>query len=240
MRSRNGSQSGEPTAEEDETIDPRDPHHDTPVLVETTDGAVAVERALLLLHGRGATAGSIMELGRALADFLEPGPALLVAPQAAARSWYPGSFLEPLERNQPWLDSALRKVAAARRELAELGVASDRQIVVGFSQGACLASEFVARNPRRYGGLIAFTGGILGPLGEERSFRGDLAGTPVLFSSGDPDPHVPMARVRETARQFEQMNARVELARHPGRPHTILPEEIALAARVLQRVAGAH
>ena len=217
-------------------VDPQlDPHGDQSVLIDNAGDSRG--SAILLLHGRGATASSILDLGRALGNAIDQMKALLIAPQAAGGSWYPGSFLEPLDRNQPWLDSALAKVAECSNQLTARGFGPERQIVAGFSQGACLASEFMARHPRRYGALFAFTGGVLGPLGAERTFSGDLEGTPVLLSSGDPDPHVPFVRVEESAKLFQRLGARVELERHVARPHTILPEEIAAAARLWQREA---
>ncbi len=214
------------------------PHGSEPVLVEGVQTGIDDQtRALLLVHGRGASAQSILALGRELASAFEEGDVLLMAPQAAGATWYPGSFLEPLERNEPWLSSALGKIAGCSRQLEELGIPAERQILVGFSQGACLASEFVARNPHRYGGLIAFTGGVLGPLGESRDLEGDLMGTPILLSTGDPDPHVPLSRVQETAARFRTMGAAVEMQSYEGRPHTILPEEIQQAKRLLAETA---
>ena len=113
------------------------------------------------------------------------------------------------------------------------GVSRDRMFVCGFSQGACLSSEFVARNPARYGGLIAFTGGLIGPPGADLHHQGDLGGMPALFSSGDPDPHVPWSRVLESAEQFTAMGAEVKTQRYPGRPHTVLPHEIKSARELI-------
>lgn len=189
---------------------------------------------LVLLHGRGADADSILSLQEKLAI---PSVAA-IAPQAAGHSWYPYSFLAPFEENQPFLDSALRRVESLVSDLLARGVASERIVVLGFSQGACLACESVARSPRRYGAVIAFTGGLIGPPGSPRDYDGSLAGTPVFLGAGDPDPHVPFERVQETARVFVRMGANVELRRYSGMPHTINEEELAAARSLLQDVAS--
>ena len=212
-----------------------DPHRNQPVLaggvpLETAEGAV------LLVHGRGATAEGILPLGEELA--LE-GFALL-APQAAGGTWYPYSFLAPLEENEPGLSSALGLLGDVVRRVEAAGVPASRVVVAGFSQGACLATELVARNPRRYGALLAFTGGLLGPPGVDLAHRGDLAGTPVFLGAGDPDPHVPWARVEETAAVLTRMGGLVTLRRYPGLGHTIGREELAEARRVVREAAADH
>lgn len=185
--------------------------------------------AIVLLHGRGASAEDILSLGGALQ---QPGLAL-VAPQAAGHTWYPNSFLAPLEANEPYLSSALAKVAAVVAEIEAAGIRRDRIVIAGFSQGACLTTEFVASNPARYAGLIAFTGGLIGPLGMDLHHEGQLAGTPALLLSGDPDPHVPWQRVEDSARELNRMGAVVEAIRYPGRPHTVSMPEIELARKLL-------
>jgi phospholipase/carboxylesterase len=156
-----------------------------------------------------------------------------LAPQAAGHSWYPYSFLAPIEENEPWLSSALAKVAAAVELAEEARISRERIFLCGFSQGACLSSEFVARHPARYGGMIAFTGGLIGPPGANLHHGGSLAGMPALFSSGDPDPHVPWSRVVASAEQFTAMGAEVRTQRYEGRPHTVLPEEIKSARELI-------
>lgn len=185
----------------------------------------AAAGAMILLHGRGASAEDILGLGQALA----PANWALLAPQAAGNSWYPRSFLAPRMQNEPFLSSALRKVEAVVDEVLQAGVAPDQLVIAGFSQGACLASEFVGWHPRRYGALLAFTGGLIGPPGEPIELAGELDGTPVLLSSGDPDPHVPWERVQQSADLLAGIGAQVTLRRYPGRPHTILAEEVATA-----------
>lgn len=208
-----------------------DPHRDAAV---STAGAGLRDGAgiILLLHGRGGSAAEILGLGRALA----PPEMTLIAPEASGHSWYPRSFLAPLAQNEPHLSSALGLIETLIERIAAERVAAGRIVLCGFSQGACLATEFVARHPRRYAALIAFTGGLIGPPGSDLRHPGSLEGTPALLTSGDPDPHVPWARVEESAAELRAMHAQVETERHPGRPHTILPAEIERARRLVDRI----
>jgi len=187
--------------------------------------------AMILLHGRGASAEDILglreEFGlRDVAYF---------APEAAGRAWYPYSFLAPIEQNEPWLSRSLANVGETVDSALGQGIAREKIVIAGFSQGACLASEFVARNAARYGGLIAFTGGLIGPPGTEFRYPGDLAGTPAFFGAGDPDAHVPWQRVEDSASVLANMGADVTLRRYPGMPHTISREEIAEAKAILAK-----
>lgn len=185
--------------------------------------------ALVLVHGRGATAESILDL----ADYLpHPGLAYL-APQAADSTWYPYSFLTPMERNEPFLSSALARVGEVVAGIEAAGIPPERIFLGGFSQGACLASEFVARNARRYGGLLVFSGGLIGPDGTSREYEGSLDGTPVFLGCSDVDPHIPLARVRETATVLERLGAQVDTRIYPRMGHTINQDEIEAAAAVL-------
>ena len=192
--------------------------------VESAKGAV------VLLHGRGGSAEDILLLGR---EMYLPGIAYL-APQAVNNTWYPYSFLAPIEQNEPWLSSALEKVKATVQVALDAGIPEDKIVIAGFSQGACLATEFVARNPQRYGGLIAFTGGLIGPQGSSLTHPGDLAGTPAFFASGDPDPHVPWSRVQDSVNVMREMGAVVTARRYEGRPHTITREELEAGKRLLE------
>jgi predicted esterase len=185
--------------------------------------------ALILLHGRGGSAEDILALGRALTN----DRFALLAPQAPGHTWYPYSFLAPRQQNEPYLSSALRQVEAALAQATSAGLETSQVALCGFSQGACLATEFVARHPQRYAGLLAFTGGLIGPLEEPISLTGDLAGTPVLLSSGDPDPHVPWKRVQQSGELLTSMGGKVILQRYPGRPHTVLPEEMEQGKKLL-------
>lgn len=205
-----------------------DPHAEGSLI---TGGTVLGEAstALILLHGRGGSATEMITLGQEIAL---RGMALL-APQAADHTWFPQSFLAPVRTNQPWLASAMKKIAALINLCTEFLIPMKQIAILGFSQGACLATEFAASHPQRYGPLVAFTGGLFGPAGSDLSHPGSLQGTPLLLSSGDSDPYIPWLRVEETARQFRLMNARVELTRYPGRPHTVLSEELDAAQKFL-------
>jgi phospholipase/carboxylesterase len=186
--------------------------------------------AVILLHGRGGSAADILTLA---VDLYLPQLAYL-APQAPGNTWYPNSFLAPIAQNEPWLSASLDTVAACVKTAEDAGITADRIVIGGFSQGACLSSEFVARNPRRYAGLLAFTGGLIGPPGADLSHEGDLQGTPALFATGDPDPHVPFQRVKESAEILAKMGATVTTKRYPNRPHTVSAEEIGLAKRLIE------
>lgn len=186
--------------------------------------------AIILLHGRGGAAEDILGLAQAIYN---PSLAYL-APQAAAHTWYPYSFLAPREQNEPWLGSALQKVEDTVQLAVNAGIPHDRITVGGFSQGACLATEFVVRHPRRYASLIAFTGGLIGPALDAR-YPGDLLGTPAFLGSGDPDPHVPWSRVEQSAGVLRNMNALVTMRRYVGRQHTISPEELDFAKRLIEQ-----
>jgi predicted esterase len=131
----------------------------------------------------------------------------------------------------------LRKIDAVVNDLLSRGIPSDRIAILGFSQGACLTSEYVARNPRRYGAVIALTGGLIGPPGTPRNYRGSLDGTPVFLGTSDPDPHVPFERVRETEAVLANMGAKVQLRRYPGMPHTINQDELDVCRALLEAVA---
>ena len=205
-----------------------DPHRDQPV---RTLGAPLAQAAaaIVLLHGRGASAEDILGLAGEMYD----ERIAYLAPQAADHRWYPYSFMAPIAENEPWLSSALAKVAAVVELAVDGGVSLEHIFVCGFSQGACLSTEFIARNPARYGGLVAFTGGLIGPAGADLHHAGNLAGMPALFSSGDPDPHVPWSRVLESAKQFTAMGAEVKTHRYPGRPHTVLPQEMESARELI-------
>jgi predicted esterase len=211
--------------------DDQDPHANQPTL---TQGPVPEEAqaTLVLLHGRGGTAEDILSLHDQLAL---PDVAAL-APQAANCTWYPHSFLAPVQANQPCLDSAFRRVESIVAGLIERGVANERIALLGFSQGACLAAEYVARHPRRYGAVILLTGGLIGPPGTLREYAGSLRASPVFLGSSDPDPHVPFERVQETQRVLEQMGAKTQLRRYPGMPHTINSDELDAARALIDRM----
>lgn len=192
--------------------------------------------ALILIHGRGASAEDIFALGEAFADGF-PGVALL-APQAAGNVWYPQRFLMPLEQNEPYLSSALAVVGGLVEETARGGVPVDRIVLGGFSQGACLSLEFAARNPRRYGGVIALSGALIGPPGMPREPKGSLAGTPVYLGCSDCDAHIPISSVVESATVFEGLGARVTTSIFAGMGHTVNAEELDAAHAMVGALAS--
>jgi phospholipase/carboxylesterase len=185
--------------------------------------------AVILLHGRGSSAEDILGLAE---TFYDERIAFL-APQAANHTWYPYSFLAPIEQNEPWLSSAIARVGSLIESCMVAGIQRSSIVVCGFSQGACLATESIARHPAHYGALIAFTGGLVGPSDLELQHDGSLAGTRALLSSGDPDPHVPWSRVEASAGVLKRMRAKVELIRYAGRPHTIANRELEAARSLI-------
>jgi phospholipase/carboxylesterase len=177
--------------------------------------------AMILLHGRGASAEDIMTVG---AELAQPGFAYL-APQAAGNAWYPNPFTAPLESNEPYLSSAL-EVVDSLLAIVEETISADRVILLGFSQGACLTLEFAARHARRYGGVVGLSGGLIGPDGTPRDYPGGFAGTPVFLGCSDVDPHIKKERVLEAAGVFTRMGAAVTMRLYPGMGHTVNQNEI--------------
>jgi predicted esterase len=189
--------------------------------------------AVIMLHGRGGSAEDILSL----ASEFQVADVAYVAPQAAGSTWYPYSFLAPLEQNEPDLTSALRLVEAAVDRLTADGLSAERVVVVGFSQGACLALEFAARHARRYGAIAALSGGLIGPPGTPRDYAGSFDGTPVFLGCSDVDPHIPVERVRESAGVLQRLGAAVDERIYPGMGHTVNADEI-LAVRTLITNSG--
>jgi predicted esterase len=209
------------------------PHAGQPVRLAGPALADA-DRAMIVVHGRGATAESILELGRVLTE----GDTALLAPQAAGYTWYPASFMAPLASNQPFLDSGLAGLGALVDEVAAAGIPAERTILAGFSQGACLSSEFVARNPKRWGGLLVFSGGLIGPEGMDLTHEGDLEGTPVFMGCSDRDFHIPLSRFEATGAELVRMGAEVDLEVYPDMGHTIVKDEVDRARRISAPSAG--
>ncbi|TPG65995.1 alpha/beta hydrolase [Hymenobacter nivis] len=182
-------------------------------------------RALILLHGRGASAADILGLA---AHLHVPGFALL-APQATQGTWYPHSFLAPPAQNEPGLSDALAAVGRAVAAAAAADIAPEHTYFLGFSQGACLTLEYVARHAARYGGVVAFTGGLIGDQVRAENYAGDFAGTPVFIGTSDPDFHVPVERVRASTALLGRLGAQVTEKIYPNMGHTISQNEIDLA-----------
>ncbi len=196
-------------------------HQGQPIMAAGAPLAEA-QAAMILLHGRGATADSILSLTD---EFDRPGWAYL-APQAAGNTWYPYSFLAPIWQNEPGITSGLTAVAHLLDHITAAGIPAERVVLLGFSQGACLGLEFAAQHARRYGGLIGLSGGLIGPEGTPRDYAGSLAGTPVFLGCSDVDPHIPRQRVEESAAILAALDGRVTLRLYPGLGHFIVQDEI--------------
>jgi len=188
--------------------------------------------AMILVHGRGASAADIMTVG---AELMHPGFTYL-APEAAGHAWYPNPFTAPIESNEPYLSSAL-SVLESLVERVVVHVPHERLVLLGFSQGACLMLEFAARHARRYGGLLAFSGGLIGPDGTPRDYPGSFEGTPVFIGCSDVDPHIAKARVIEAGDVLKRMGANVTVKLYPNMAHTVNADEIHSAAQVVEAVA---
>jgi len=199
----------------------QDPHANQPVLRAGPQAADA-RIVAILLHGRGASAEDILELSR---EWRLQDVAYL-APQASGSTWYPYSFLAPLEQNEPGITSGLRVVSGLLETLKEQGIQSDRVALMGFSQGACLTLEFAARHPRRYAAIVGFSGGLIGPPGTSRDYQGTLDNTPVFLGCSDADPHIPLERVMESSATFRRMKAIVDERIYPRMGHTVNRDEL--------------
>lgn len=186
-------------------------------------------KVLILLHGRGGSAEDILSFS----SYLDVKDFALLAPQATNNTWYPYSFLAPPAQNEPWLSSALNLMKDLLNELYSKGIPSENIYFAGFSQGACLTLEFVTRNANKYGGVAAFTGGLIGDKIYEENYVGDFKNTPVFIGTSDPDPHVPVERANATAKFLEKMNASVTLKVYPNMGHTVSQDEIENANRLV-------
>lgn len=190
----------------------------------------AAEVAVLTLHGRGDSARGIL----GLADPLGTDGVLYAAPEAEGNAWYPQSFLKPLADNEPYLTGALKAVGDALGKLEKLGFDAENVVLLGFSQGACLALEFAAQNARRYGGVVALSGGLIGPDGTPRDYPGSLGGTPVFLGCSDVDAHIPEARVMASAGVMNKLGGTVDMRIYPGMGHTVNEEEIGAAKAIIE------
>jgi predicted esterase len=209
------------------------PHAGQPV-VEAGAPLGQAPAVVVMVHGRNAGPANILDLVPRLA---RPGLTYL-APAAANRTWYPLSFMADTAANEPGLSSGLAALASLVGRIEAAGVARSRIVLLGFSQGACLTAEFAARHASRFGGVIVFSGGLIGPPGTRRDYPGAFDGTPVFLGCSDVDAHVPASRVAESAEVFTRMGATVTLRIYPGMGHTVSDDEIAQARAMLDTVAG--
>src|ERR1700674_2801213 len=208
------------------------PHAGQPV-VSAGRPPAETEAAVVLMHGRGATAENILTL---VPELDRPDLAYL-APQASGCSWYPYGFMAPLEQNEPGLSSGLAVIGELLGVLGAPGIGAERTMLLGFSQGACLSLEFAARTARRYGSVVGLSGGLIGPPGTLRHYAGSLDGTPVLLGCSDRDPHIRLPRVRETAQVMAALGGRVSEQIYPDMPHTINADELERVRRLLDQLA---
>lgn len=209
------------------------PHQGQPVRMagEPLDSAQAV---MLMIHGRGARAEDILSL----ADQFNQSGFAYVAPQAAENTWYPNRFLVPLAENEPWLSSALAFVGDVLAQIISAGIPSERIMLLGFSQGACLTLELAARNARRYGGLVGLSGALIGPDDTSRDYEGSLAGTPVFLGCSDVDFHVPKERVDETAKVLRKLGGEVTERLYPNMDHSVNQDEIDFVRGMMQKLGA--
>ena len=208
-------------------------HEDQPLLRQGPELRDA-RGLLILLHGRGATAEDILSL----APQLEHEGIAFAAPQADSNSWYPYSFLVPAQQNEPGVSSAMKVVASLVTEADLLGVPPEKVMILGFSQGACLALEFAARNPGRYGGIYALSGGLIGPPGTTWESEASLSGTPIFIGCSDVDPHIPRSRVEESGEVLTRLGASVTVKLYAGMGHTISSAELEKINRMIASVLG--
>ncbi|MDQ3394128.1 MAG: alpha/beta hydrolase [Bacteroidota bacterium] len=185
--------------------------------------------AMIMIHGRGGTAENILSL----TEKFEHPEIHFIAPQAPGNTWYPNSFLAPILQNEPGITSGIQIIQNLAAYLEEHGIKHDKIFFLGFSQGACLALEFAARNAKKWGGIFGLSGGLIGPENTPRNYPGTLEGTPVFLGCSDEDPHIPLQRVHESKKVFEKMQAKVTERIYPGMPHTIIQDEIDFVKDVL-------
>lgn len=187
---------------------------------------------MMMIHGRGATANSILTL----APQLDQPDFAYLAPQAANNTWYPYGFMEPILSNEPGISSGMVTIRDVLAQIEEHGIPPERVVLLGFSQGACLALEFAARNARRYGGVVALSGGLIGPDGTPRDYAGSLAGTPIFLGCSDVDPHIPEERVQHSAEVLEKLGGDVTTRLYPSMPHTVNHDEIEFVRGMMARL----
>lgn len=187
------------------------------------------DKVLIMIHGRGGSAEDILSLS----SYLNVGDYALLAPRATNHTWYPYSFLMPVEQNEPGLSSAVNWLADIEQDLIAQGIPTENIYFLGFSQGACLSLEYCARNAKKYGGIVAFTGGLIGDKLNTENYQGDFAHTPVFIGSSDPDPHVPVERVNESVEIVKRLHADVTVKIYQDRGHTISQQEVDLANKLI-------
>ncbi|MBB4639103.1 alpha/beta hydrolase [Longimicrobium terrae] len=216
------------------TMNPADPHAGRPML----RGGAPLESArgaMIMVHGRGGDAAGMMGLAREL----DRAEWAYLAPQAAGNTWYPYGFMSPIAQNEPGITSGMNAISRAIAEAEDAGIPAERIVLLGFSQGACLATEFAARHARRYGGVAALSGGVIGPDSTPRDYAGSFDGTPVFLGCSDVDGHIPAARVRESAEIMRRLGGEVDLRLYPGMGHTINLDEVEAVRAIMDAATRA-
>lgn len=217
------------------TIPPApDSLHNNPSVLQFGADIDAAKTVVIMVHGRGATAESILDLAR----YLPLNGVSYIAPQATGQLWYPYSFLVPLEQNEPWLSAALQRLTEIVDFTVASGVPEKRVFLFGFSQGASLSLEWTARSGRPIGGVFGLSGGLIGPPGLKRNYQGELPGTTVFIGCSDVDFHIPKDRVVESAEIFKAMKANVTMRLYPDMDHTVNEDEIAFVSTHITSAAG--
>jgi predicted esterase len=209
------------------------PHLGQPILHVGTSLRTA-RAAMVLLHGRGATADGILDL----AQVFDIDGVAYFAPQAAGNTWYPNRFIAPIESNEPGISSAMYMLDDLLRAIVEAGIPGEGIVLLGFSQGGCVALEYAARHARRYGGVVGLSAGLIGPEGTPRDYAGTFDGTPVFLGCSDVDPHIPLPRVRESAEVCTRLGAQVDVRIYPGMGHVVNPDELDAVRGILGRLTG--
>lgn len=210
-------------------IEPRKQHMHQKKIITAGKEISEASKVLIMLHGRGGSAEDILSL----AGHLAVDSFALIAPEATNNTWYPYSFLARPKDNEPWLSSALSLVKEIVSDLEKKNIKKENIYFAGFSQGACLTLEYVTRNADKYGGVVAFTGGLIGDKIYTENYKGDFAGTPVFIGTSDPDPHVPVERVLESAAILKNMKAAVTENIYKNMGHTISKDEIDWANKIV-------
>jgi len=207
------------------------PHRGQPVLLEG-EPLQQARAAMIMLHGRGASAEDILTLTR---EF-ERGGFVFLAPQARDCAWYPNSFLAPLADNEPWLSSALAVIESLFEQVQAVGIPPTKTVLLGFSQGACLSAEFAACHAQRYGGIAVLSGGLIGPNDTERNYTGNFAGTPIFLGCSDVDFYIPKGRVLASAEVLKRLGATVTACLYPYMGHTVNRDELQTIRQMMQSV----
>lgn len=188
----------------------------------------SAKAAMILLHGRGANAQDILGVTKYFNEEIA-----YVAPEGTGHIWYPNSFIMPIEKNEPFLTESLAAVSETIKIIEKAGILASRTYILGFSQGACLAAQYCAMNPRKYAGIFCLSGGLIGDkIGD---FSGDMQGTKVFFGCSEHDPYIPKQRVEESAAIFAKLGAQVTKKIYPGHDHTINDEEIEIINKIIKK-----